>query len=53
MTPLNYIAEAQSWDFLDSLNAGKESSPSIPSDVPQYSKVSIIVVLDIIFIMIL
>ena len=49
MTPFNYIAESQSWDFLDSLNAGKESSLSNLSDVPQYSKVIIKCFLDIIF----
>ncbi|XP_019852449.1 PREDICTED: serine/threonine-protein phosphatase 6 regulatory ankyrin repeat subunit C-like [Amphimedon queenslandica] len=38
MTPLNYIVEAQSWDFLDSLNVGKESSLRNLSDVPHYSK---------------
>ena len=36
MTPLNYIAESQSWDFLDSLTAGKECSLS---HAMQYSKV--------------
>ena len=49
MTPLNYISEAQSWDFLDSLNVGLINL----SVVPQYSKVIIVVVLKTTFIIII